>query len=482
MDTRFEGPRTADLRWVVVPATLGSAVIHAAVMGPHFEESPVEGVAFAVMVVALGLSAIEAAVRPGRRQLVAVAAVHAVILGLWAWTRTVGLPGQGVEGVAFTDAAAVLLGAVGLGGALAGLSRLVDRSARSGRRPIAAAGVAVLAVAALTVPAVAEADDHVHATSGAHGTTADGAHDADMTGTDAAHDHGAEAGATIDTAGAGAASIDMASISAIFSTVDHAHHEGGTGNARFHDASSEPCVPTAEQVQAADDIIAAVTFAIERYRDPEVAVADGYRPLGFEPNGIHHYLHAGYRTDDAHLDPTRPEALLYGRTPDGGLIPVGVMFMMDQPGQAGERIGGCLTPWHAHGYPFAPRGEESAEMMHVWTIPVPGGPFAEHIEGEYARLYLGKEAIDADRALNERLPAEPGTTTTSRTDQMLTIQQRLNAINVHREVLCSPGVRPGLERRWTTPGLIERLCDPTMNGLLPGVEAVPLAELAAAFG
>jgi hypothetical protein len=480
METRFEGPRTADLRWVVVPATLGSAVIHAAVMGPHFEESPVEGVAFASMVVALGLSAIEAAVRPGRRQLGAVAAVHAVILGLWAWTRTIGLPGQGVEGVAFTDAAAVLLGAAGLGGALAGLSRLVDHRSRSSRRSIAVAGVTVAAVAALTVPAVAEAGDHVHATSAAHGGDEAG-HAAAATGADAAHDHSADITPT-DTADASRlAALQASSISGIFSTVDHAHHEGGTGNARFHDASSEPCVPTAEQVKAADDIIAAVTFAIERYRDPEVAVADGYRPLGFEPNGIHHYLHAGYRTDDAHLDPTRPEALLYGRTPDGGLIPVGVMFMMDRPGQAGERIGGCLTPWHAHGYPFAPRGQESAEMMHVWTIPVPGGPFAEHIEGEYARLYLGKDAIDADQALNQRTPAEPGTTTTSRTDPMLTIQQRLNAINVHREVLCSPGVRPGLERRWTTPGLIDRLCDPTMNGLLPGAEAVPLAELAAAF-
>ena len=100
-------------------------------------------------------------------------------------------------------------------------------------------------------------------------------------------------------------------------------------------------------------------MAVVRYRDVNAAVAAGYRPLGFEPNGVHHYINQAYLDDGRMLDPDRPESLLYGRMRDGSLFPIGAMYMAGCPTERGPRVGGCLTPWHRHGFPFARPGERA---------------------------------------------------------------------------------------------------------------------------
>ena len=48
----------------------------------------------------------------------------------------------------------------------------------------------------------------------------------------------------------------------------------------------------------------------------------------------------------------------------------------------GPAVGGCLTHWHAH-----PNGDgnQSPEMLHVWTVDMPGGHFTENPDGAYIR-------------------------------------------------------------------------------------------------
>ena len=385
--------------------------------------------------------------------LTATAAFNGAVLGLWFVSRTLGLPGDDVEAVGLADAIATLLEAGVVVASLAGLAGFADRRIGEGdtsagvdqtgpRRSVFAAALTTVAASLLAIPAVAAADNHNHE------------------------------------------STETTGISSIFAAASHAHGSGGSGNA-ITDASRGPCKPTAEQMAAADRLVTATTLALHRFRDVDTAVDAGYLPLGFEPNGVHHYLNTALRNDDATLDPERPESILYGRTPTGDLFPVGAMYMMSQVGETGPAVGGCITPWHSHGFPFAAPGQQSVEMMHVWTVALPGGPYAGHVEGEYAQLYLGVAPIDSDGLVDVGIggqranvdPLDPR----SASDSGAGIATLLNAVNVHREPLCGVPFKSFMTAR-AGPELVARICDPILNGPLPGATAPPLLQLAGLAG
>jgi hypothetical protein len=132
--------------------------------------------------------------------------------------------------------------------------------------------------------------------------------------------------------------------------------------------------PTPEQQQAADKLAADTKASIVRYEDLSVAKSAGYQPISSSWQPIAHYLDPAYQRDAMILDPSRPEALVYANTSKGAVL-LGAMYVMSNPGAAGPQIGGCLTQWHAHSL----LGWKTPEMMHVWIVDVPGGPFSEEI-------------------------------------------------------------------------------------------------------
>ena len=101
--------------------------------------------------------------------------------------------------------------------------------------------------------------------------------------------------------------------------------------------------------------------------------------------------------DDRILDPQRPEFLMYYRTRKG-MVLTGFMFFGRSIEDRGLQVGGPLTVWHYHVWnrrrcfrdgviaiSFLKRGEDcpggetgyrSPEMMHVWLVDHPSGPFA----------------------------------------------------------------------------------------------------------
>lgn len=110
-----------------------------------------------------------------------------------------------------------------------------------------------------------------------------------------------------------------------------------------------------------------------------------------------HYVNEDYMSDDVLLDPQRPEFLMYYDAPRGGKALVGFMFYVRQPEERGPQIGGALTVWHYHVWSLArcfdgvvPTGlmeregvcargapvHRSPEMLHVWLLDHPEGPFA----------------------------------------------------------------------------------------------------------
>jgi hypothetical protein len=132
------------------------------------------------------------------------------------------------------------------------------------------------------------------------------------------------------------------------------------------------------------------------WQDFAKGTADGYESM--MPIDPYHYRNREYMLDDRILDPERPEFLMYYPKPDGTRGLAGLMFITRNLEEHGPQFAGRLSVWHYHDWArqvctekdiiwldFAPpdgrclRGEprqRSPEMLHVWLIDHPKGPFA----------------------------------------------------------------------------------------------------------
>lgn len=146
--------------------------------------------------------------------------------------------------------------------------------------------------------------------------------------------------------------------------------------------------PTEAEQRAADEFYAATVAAMAKYEDVSVAARDGYDVDGIFGRDFH-AANPAYKGDGHVFDPERPENLIYA-VGSAGPVLVGVMFEMDEVGEAGPAIGGPLTVWHAHDhicfsltppalagltspYGYCPAGSITMpitnEMIHLWTLP-----------------------------------------------------------------------------------------------------------------
>ena len=154
--------------------------------------------------------------------------------------------------------------------------------------------------------------------------------------------------------------------------------------------------PTSDQQRAADDLIERSHAAARAHGwdDYESGLADGFRLL---PGDDRHYMSDEFLLDDRILDPQRPEFLMYYRTRKGIAL-TGFMFFVRSAEDRGPQLGGPLTVWHYHVWthrrcfrdgvvamrflmhgedcPGGEAGYRSPEMMHVWLVDHPDGPFA----------------------------------------------------------------------------------------------------------
>lgn len=335
--------------------TLLAAGVHLGVAPAHFGEHPLAGAFFVTVAVLQAAWARAAVLGAGRQVLVAGAVVNLSVAATWVASRTAGLPALSGAGgrepvgaldVACTAAelAAVVVTAV-----------LVARGGMP-RSAVLSPAAATFAVAAL----VGVAGGAVSSVPGA------------STHAGLAHRHGAA-----DHASAASAAAPSAPAAA-----------GG-----HHGAREETAVTPAQQA-AADRLLAETRQALARYADVERAVADRYRPITPPDEVLVHYGKVPYLLDGAILAPGRVESLVYARTGAGTRL-LGAMYMMP-PGVPGLRVGGNLTRWHAHddlcvdmaqvmvvrrnADGTCPAGSAvtlTPEMLHVWLVDYPGGPFGE---------------------------------------------------------------------------------------------------------
>ena len=174
--------------------------------------------------------------------------------------------------------------------------------------------------------------------------------------------------------------------------------------------------PTAAQQRAADELVERTFAATQKFgwHHAETAFAAGWAKTHHDP---HHYRNDAYLLDDRILDPEHPEFLMYYQL-EGQQHLAGVMYLARTRSEQGQQVGGPLTVWHFHTWRRAqcaiegimPRGwaapdgsckeglpkHRSAEMIHVWLIDRPNGPFSTEmaVSSEEMREGLSKRLAE----------------------------------------------------------------------------------------
>jgi len=175
-------------------------------------------------------------------------------------------------------------------------------------------------------------------------------------------------------------------------------------------------LPTPDQRSAAEDLVERCYAAARRHgwHRYDRGLADGYRKID-----SYHYRNDELMIDEDVVDPDRPEALMYYPTSDGEQHLTGFMFYARSREARGPQIGGPLTIWHYHSWhrPQCVVGglsvnwsvngkcekgvpsQYSGEMMHVWLIDHPEGPFATPMFLSYDHLERGLQRRLEERGL-----------------------------------------------------------------------------------
>ena len=130
-----------------------------------------------------------------------------------------------------------------------------------------------------------------------------------------------------------------------------------------------------------------------------MALAAGYTDI-LRTNGEEHLFHNGNNLAYAGLNPQRPSSLVYAiDVQHHAPILLGAMYI-ENGNTNGPQIGGGLTRWHSHlevcennkptiaGFGVQLRGtcnpanwydQYTSQMLHVWVVPYPGGPFSDDL-------------------------------------------------------------------------------------------------------
>ena len=157
----------------------------------------------------------------------------------------------------------------------------------------------------------------------------------------------------------------------------------------------DPARATPAERAAAQLLLEQTKLGTHPYQDLSVALAAGYKVVTPPDQPIVHYVNPAFLVNGDTLNPERPESLIYGNSSKGPIL-LAAMYIAHRIGQPGPDIGGPLTLWHSHsnlcfstqtnvidaftdGDGNCPAGSISSgtpEMLHVWVVDNPNGPFS----------------------------------------------------------------------------------------------------------
>lgn len=153
----------------------------------------------------------------------------------------------------------------------------------------------------------------------------------------------------------------------------------------------------AAQEKAAETLVVDTRAALVNFPTLKSAYAAGYTDANVS-GPLYHVTNYKNLTDGKVLDPNAIESLVYFKSPSGASLLLGAMYIANGS-QNGPLIGGALTSWHEHTNlcvdplkgsalnpgpggkcPAGSSVEPTGQMLHVWSVPYEGGPFA-NIDG-----------------------------------------------------------------------------------------------------
>ncbi len=366
--------RTVPTRKVVLSClailSVATAVTHFAAAGAHYQQYWMFGVFMLAAAWLQLLWAALAVLRPSRPLLWAGAVLDAGVVAVYVVTRTVGdIVGptpHAVEPAGFGDLVCTVFEVIVIAGCAWLLAVRADRPVRRVDPLLAPALTAGVAAALLSTALVAGGPEMVMNMRGS-----------------AASPPGAPVRLTT-TSPAGAITMP------------------GSANmpAGMKMASSASCAaaPTPAQQQAAVRLVDMSWQQAKKYQSLASARAAGYRAVTPAGAPVVHYVNPRYYRQTVLggpvLNTAQPQSLVYANTP-GGPVLAAAMYIT-APGGATPQPGGCLTQWHVHtnlclragagvvgalnaAHPSCPPGSvnrPTPPMMHIWFVPVPGGPTA----------------------------------------------------------------------------------------------------------
>ena len=339
-----------------------AAAIHFAVVFEHFKDYTLYGVFFLVLAWAQLIWPAVLLWRPSRVWLWLGLTGNAAVLTVYVVSRTVGLPfGPDLHHPEPVGALDVVSGVLEFA-LITGCAALIWRPSLTGR-PVRRGGLAAAAVLAVPVLAAAVMTPGWAGPEGPAGMVSGSA----------------MAAAPASPAGMG----DMGSTD-------------GLPDMRMYGSTAPP---TASQVLAAGRLITQTDATLARYQNVQAAFAAGYTYV-LRTNGEEHLLYDGPDPAYAGLDPQHPSSLVYAiNVPHHAPILLGAMYI-ENGTTNGPQVGGSLTRWHSHlmvcqngkptiaGFGVQLRGScdpatwhdtYTAQMLHVWVVPYPGGVFSDDL-------------------------------------------------------------------------------------------------------
>ena len=355
--------------------SVGAAAIHFAVVFEHFVEYTLYGVFFLVISWAQLIWPAVLLWRPSRLWPWLGIAGNAIIIAVYVASRTVGLPFgpdlHNTESVGALDVVSCALEFLLIVGCAALLWRpsLADR-------PVARRGAVARVAALVAVPVAVIAATTAVMTPGWAGPEGPAGMAAGMSSQSSSNSQSSSGSLT---SGMG----DMGSTD-------------GLPDMQMYGSTAPP---TAAQVQAAAQLIEQTDVSLKRYANVQAAFAAAYTYV-LKTNGEEHLLYNGDNPGYQGLNPQDPSSLVYAiNVPNHAPILLGAMYIMGDQ-QNGPQIGGGLTRWHSHlvtcvngrqtiaGFgvqlrdscnPATWQDTYTAQMLHVWVVPYPGGVFSDDL-------------------------------------------------------------------------------------------------------
>src|SRR6516164_3258293 len=350
--------------------SVGAAAIHFAVTFEHFNSYVLYGVFFLIIAWAQMIWAAVAVWRLPRWWLWLGIVGNAAVVAMYLASRTTGLPFGPDKGHTEQFGALDVVSALLELALIAGCAALLWRPSLADRPVRRRTGIAAIASMA-AIPAAVIATTTAVMTPGWGGPEGPAGMAARMTSLSSAAAPGAQPGMG-----------DMG-------TTD------GLPDMRMY-GSTAPA--TAAQVIAAGQLIKATDASLARYTNVQTAFAAGYTRV-LRTNGEEHLLHNGNSAAYAGLNPQHPSSLVYATdVPHHAPILLGAMYI-ENGSTNGPQVGGGLTRWHSHltvcehnkqivaGFgvalgqcnPADWANHYTSQMLHVWVVPYPGGPFSDDL-------------------------------------------------------------------------------------------------------